>query len=892
MKAIYKLSAHLFLFFSLCYSITASAQTTHKVAGSVVDSLSIAIADANILLIAGSDTLKTVTDKSGKFSFKGIKAENFSLSISSMGYYPNVGNYKFDKGEKQLQMAPIVLKNSGIMLKEVVVHAPVKPMRVMKDTVEFNAAAFQVLAGDKVSDLIKQMSGIDVDFEDNVTTMGKGMTKLRVNGKDFFTNNVKDFISKLPASIVAKIQVIDDYGDDANFTGIKVGEPQKMLNIVTKSDINKGVFGNIGINGGTSKQVSLNGNANIWREREQIGTNLNATQANNGAGQSRNSGASVNLRRTFKKNGSFGINYSFYSNFNDSENISFIESVNTLGTIYSANENRGNSKGFNHNLGLDFQNNTKKDFLNASMGIGYSQNTGNNSSSSKQEGIIKQDLTNQSNSRNTAPSVNGNLNWSRRLAKKGASISANMNLRASLGKNGQNIISNTLYYDPITDFLVKDSLLNRRVNTNYNNNNFGGTLTYSHPLKKPKDTLASRNINASYGFSIGNTNNDILTYVTDKANNIRYVDSLSTQYSSLFFSQNIGLSYAYNSKKMNYTLGASVRPNTLIGDYENLNVHLKNTNINYAPTFNLSYRVKENKTLSMRYNGNSNSPSPSQLQPVRNTQNLQNVIVGNPDLKPSFNHNFNISYNGNDAKSGKSLQLSIGVSTTQNQIVSNVILIRDTLNGLKQETHYENANGMYNLNGNYFYNIPLAKNKFTISIRGNFNYGNNIVFTDNVKLFNKAFSFSQSLNSTLMLKKIAIGGSAAYSLSANNYTLIKGVSRNVETWNFVLTARGNFLKSYKFETNFSKRINTGYAIVNTNPFLIGASLSRTFLKSKVLIANVKVADLLNQGNNLSRYVSGNSTIDSRSNQITRYFTFGLSYNLQKFGGSRGMVTYY
>jgi hypothetical protein len=101
-------------------------------------------------------------------------------------------------------------------------------------------------------------------------------------------------------------------------------------------------------------------------------------------------------------------------------------------------------------------------------------------------------------------------------------------------------------------------------------------------LKKPKDTLANRSLNASYGFSLGQTNNDILTYVTDKNNNVRYVDSLSTQYTSLFLSQNIGLNYVFSNKKMNYTLGANLRPNTLIGDYENLNVRIKNTNINYS----------------------------------------------------------------------------------------------------------------------------------------------------------------------------------------------------------------------------------------------------------------------------------------------------------------------
>ena len=84
--------------------------------------------------------------------------------------------------------------------------------------------------------------------------------------------------------------------------------------------------------------------------------------------------------------------------------------------------------------------------------------------------------------------------------------------------------------------------------------------------------------------------------------------------------------------------------------------------------------------------------------------------------------------------------------------------------------------------------------------------------------------------------------------------------------------------------NTSKRINAGYALQNTNPFIINANLSKSFLKSQALSINVNANDLLNQGNNLTRYVSGNSIVDSRMNQVTRVFTFGLSYNLSKFGG--------
>ena len=892
MKFISRPSTILFLLFSLFNSLNLSAQTNRKIFGTVVDSTRTTLSNSNILLVSGKDSLRTTTDKQGNFLFKGIKTSTFSINITNVGYLPYTREFNLAKEDKQLQLDTIILQVSGMMLKEVTVKGKINPVRVMTDTVEYNAAAYQVLEGDKVSDLLKQLPGVEVDDEDNATTLGKEMIKLRVNGKDFFTNNVKDFISKLPASIVAKIQVIDDYGDDAKFTGIKVGEPRKMLNIVTKDDINKGYFGNIGLNGGTSNQVSLNENLNIWRKEEQIGSNLNLNRADNGAGQNRNLNGSVNLRKSFGENNSLGINYSINTNYNDSENISFIETVNTLGTIFNENQSKGNNKGRYHNLGLDFQKSGKKDFMNATFGLGYGDNSGINSSSSKQQGIIKQDLINRSSSSGNSPNINGNFNWSRRLAKKGSNLSINMNLRAGLNKNDQNIISNTLYYDDLSGAMVKDSLLNRRINSSTNNNNFGASISYNYPLKKTKDSLITRSINSTYSFSIGNNNNDILTYVTDSLNNIRYVDSLSTQYSSLFFSQNIGTSYNYNSKKISYVLGATIRPNTLIGNYENLNVKIKNTNINYAPNFNFNYKLKPTRTLSMRYNGNSNSPSPNQLQPVRNTQNLQNVIVGNPNLKPSFNHSLSINYNTNDVKSGRSLQLSIGTSTTQNQIVSNVVLLRDTLNGLKQETRYENANGAYNINANYFYNIPLVKNKFTISARGNASYGNNIVFTDNIKSMNRAINLSQTFSSNLIFKKGSVTSGFTYGLNSNNYSLIKGNSRDVQTFSFNLSGRATVLKTYKVSTNLSKRINTGYTLANTNPFLIGATLNKTFLKSKTIMASLSVVDLLNQGNNLSRYVTGNTTIDSRSNQITRYFMLGISYNLQKFGGGNGNVVTY
>jgi TonB-dependent SusC/RagA subfamily outer membrane receptor len=103
------------------------------------------------------------------------------------------------------------------------------------DTVEYKASAYPVKAKASVNELLKKLPGVDVDANGNVTAQGQQITKTRINGKDFNGADVNKAIKNLPADVVEKIQIIDDYGDQANKTAIKTGEPNKILNIVAKA---------------------------------------------------------------------------------------------------------------------------------------------------------------------------------------------------------------------------------------------------------------------------------------------------------------------------------------------------------------------------------------------------------------------------------------------------------------------------------------------------------------------------------------------------------------------------------------------------------------------------------------------------------------------------------
>lgn len=859
------------------------AQTLYKLSGSLIDTAKRPISEANITLIAGTDTLKTTSNKDGKFDFRGIKTEKITLGISIIGYQSSSTSYSLK--DKSTELEPIVLKASGEMLKEVVIRPKPIPIRIKKDTVEYDAAAYNVMEDDRVNELLKQLPGMEVDEDDNVKTMGKEMTKLRVNGKDFFTNNVKDFISKLPASIVAKIQVIDDYGDQANFTGIKIGEPIKMLNIVTKPGMDRGVFGNFGATGGTNDQFGVQANGNIWKDRKQIGFNGRFNNANNGAGRSKGINASGSYNDNLGKGTNSNLNYNFSNNQNDNQRESLIETTNTLGKIYNNTGSQGNNKNSSNSLNWGLQSTNKKRFVNFNLGLSTNQNSSSSQSFSKQSGVIRQDLNDVNQSSNRSPNMNANLSWSQRFAKSRSNLSFSFNVNRSATNGDQDINSHTTYYDPNSGALVKDSILNRLIDTKNKGSNLGGGLSFSKVLGNVKDTVASRNLNISYNFSVNESDNSLLTYVTDAQGNAHYVDTLSNRYHSTAVNQSAGISYSYSTKKLSYSLGINAQPNLIKGKYEDRNESIKNSTLNYSPTLNMSYRISPSNSFTMYYNGSSRAPSFYQLQPVKNTQNLQNVVIGNPDLKPSFSHAINMSYNLIGVKSGRSLQVGTGVSTVQNQIVTNVVLLRDTLNSLKQETRYENTNGSYNVNGNYALTLPFGNRKYNISIRGNVGYSQNVSFTDNVKLFNRGMNFNQSLNSGYNNKKISISGNINYSLSTNNYSLQQQSIKNIENWYFNLNTRATLFKGFNIGLNGSKRINTGYALGNNNPFIINASLSKTFFKKKLATLTVQGYDLLKQGNNLSRFVSGNSIVDSRTNQLTRYFTFNLSFNLQKFGAN-------
>src|SRR5690606_2191289 len=112
---------------------------------------------------------------------------------------------------------------------------------------------------------------------------------------------------------------------------------------------------------------------------------------------------------------------------------------------------------------------------------------------------------------------------------------------------------------------------------------------------------------------------------------------------------------------------------------------------------------------------------------------------------------------------------------------------------------------------------------------------------------------------------------------------------NVSTWALTLNGTINITPTWIFGADLAKTSNNGYTrSVGANPMIIDTYIEKQFFTGKNGAIRFQAFDLLNEQTNVSRSVTENMIIDSRTNRLARYFMLTLSYRFSNFaGGSMG-----
>src|SRR5690606_7785982 len=99
----------------------------------------------------------------------------------------------------EINLGKIILSSQGNNLDEFVISGEIPPIFVRNDTVEFNASSFKTLPTAVVEDLLKKLPGVTVGNDGSILVNGREVSKILVDGREFFGGNQQIATKNLPA---------------------------------------------------------------------------------------------------------------------------------------------------------------------------------------------------------------------------------------------------------------------------------------------------------------------------------------------------------------------------------------------------------------------------------------------------------------------------------------------------------------------------------------------------------------------------------------------------------------------------------------------------------------------------------------------------------------------
>ncbi|MBF6598589.1 MAG: outer membrane beta-barrel protein [Fermentimonas sp.] len=911
------------------FSISAQSDVSRSIRGELFsEATEEPIPQANIRVLQKSDSTfitGKASDLDGRFNIP-VSNGSYILQISFIGYNDLFKDVVVSSSAPVVNLGKLTMSVDNILLSETVVTAKAAEIVVKGDTLEYNADSYKVTESAVVEDLLKKMPGVEIDTEGNITVNGRAITKILVDGEEFFSNDPKVASKNLPANMVEKLQVLERRSEMAQMTGFDDGEEENVINLTVRPGMKEGLFGSAFAGYGSKDRYEANVMVNYMKNNDQytvlgginntnnagfsdLGTAMFGSMGGRGGrggmfGGTNGISTSGNIGGNFSKEFSskFKLGGNVRYGYTDTDIISdeFTQNILSAGNTLEDESNRSNnlSENFNMDLRLEWDPNeyTKLIFRpNASIYNNSRSETGEFNTLEELTGDRINDGHSDYYSEGKGSEVGGRLDFSRKLGDDGRVISAQLSGNTGNSENNGTSISETMYYRGTRP----NDLIDQRFTNINDNNSWRGYISYVEPIGK------NNFIQLAYQYrkNVSISDRDTRTEEELGSGNYNVLDTLySKRLDNNFIRQELELNFQSIREKYDYMVGFSMQPSssrnkTFIG--EQIIDTLRQDVINFAPMAQFNYRWNRNSNLRIRYFGSTNQPSVNQLSPVIDISDPLNIRFGNPDLTPSFEHRLNVRYRSSNPEKASSFNAFANAGYMTNDVVS--LTATDISSGRKITT-YENIQGNWNANGRVMMNIPFKNIKFSLfsmsfasynhsnGYTGTYTGTNEIVNPDDINIIRDS-NLSKRLNLSEVLginyRSDQFDFSVRGNVSYNNVTNSLEGQRDQEYFNYGANASTSIYLPLNFtlESDINYNTNSGYADgFEQNEWLWNASLQKTIFKQKNGTIRFKIYDILQQRSNISRSVSSNYIRDTTTNTLTTYFMVHFVYRFNIFKG--------
>ncbi len=928
------------------FSLPALAQRG-SATGTVKDTIYVeTLTDATITILKASDSslvTYALTNEKGIFNIKGLDQGNYVLTVSYNSYETLKKAFSIKPDTLNYDFGLIHLDKAGQMLEAVTVEAA--PIRVRNDTIEFRADAFKTAPNSTAEDVLKRIPGVTVESDGTIKQQGEEVTKIYVDGKEFFGTDPKMATKNITADMIESFEMYDDMSDQARFTRMDDGSRARTINIKLKKGMNKGYFGRLIGGYGTDDRYETSVMFNMFKDDRRISilggsNNINKQNfsfsdimgsggggggggfsgggGNRGGGGGGRGGMMGGAGQTgVNRNSNVGLNYTdkwgskidvtgsyFYSN---SKTINEQESYRTTeykadSVFFQDSRSASNSLNENHRFNLRMEY-----YIDSFNSILYTPTlTFQNSESFSQDTSVTffagnglNYMTNTSNRVNTSNregyNLNNNLLYRRKFKKDGRTFSLRLQNSINDGDNYSLVIAPIYNLDEQgnTIGIVRQDV-ERFQNTKTVNNSITTTITEAvghNKLLELNYTYTDRdNTSDSRAYSYG--------VISGK------YDSVNLQQTNFFDNStnthNAGLNFRLQQTNYNFQLGASVEATKMssrsVRALTGVDTTITHNFVNFAPNASFNYTFSRSKNLRFWYRGRTSQPSITQLQDAPDYSNVLRITNGNPNLKQEFSNNMNINYNSFNASTFTFINANARFEYTNNKIVNSIMAppadILETVETVAGAEYVVpvNMNGIYSFNTNLTFGMPLRG-----ALRGsNFSLSNNVNFNNNKSLLRgeeniaKTLGITQSANISMDIKsKLNVLLNASLTYNTINYTVTPNSNERYYTQLYRTEATYQFFKRMVLASDFNYLVNTGRAEgFNQSIPVWNSSVAVQLFPKKNGELKFSVRDILNQNQSITRTQADNYFIDTRSIVLKRFFMLTFTYNLNR-AGERG-----
>jgi len=895
---------------------------TREISGIVKDSTDLGVIGATVSLTSEKDTLKASTNNDGIFVFKNVKSATYTILVTSIGY-TNTPPMRFKQNDllPRIVMDPIVLKEESNTLNTVVIDGT-PSITYKTDTVEYKASDYVVRANATVDELLKKMEGMEVGTDGSLVHQGQEVTKAKLNGKEYLGGDLANAIKNLPAEIVDKIQIVDDYGDQAARTGIKDGEATKTLNITTRTD--KSVGNMVNLNGAAgnndryeaglfstringNQQIGLNGNfRNTINGVAGGGGNEGGGGRGQGGGGGGQAGGGGSGGTTTSGNGSFSLrerlgqkvemnlNYDYRATDVNALNNSTSLNNSSLGSTFTTSDSESNNNNKNHGFKLELEAELDtSNFLRFIPTLRYTSSATNRFSNNTQRGLIMQDRITNNNTTNTRPELGASIFYQHTFGNKRRNFSVQADLNSNDYRADQQQDQDIIYYASDAETIQKDSAVNRIIARKNLQDNYRGSMTYAEPLSV--NTQLEFNAQVNYN---GYDNSATTRNITPSGFS-QVIDSLSNIYAYSFTQGRFAVNFRYglsSMSKFRFSLGVTAVPAVLSGTKVSLGTTTNRRSLNTIPIARFEYLWSRQHKISFNYSGNAQEPSFDQIQPVRDVTNPQNPIIGNPNLLATFNHSIRGDYNNYIANAKLNYSFNMNFSFTDNAVIRNNVEVEDlsvrTSPSDKPvyitETRFQNIGGARRFDANYSVSKQLDNRKYNLSLSGRVNLDHRLSMTNNQLNINDVQTFIQRFGPRINpVEWFEINPYVSYNYTKSVNSLPEFAPNETNTLALNIDGRMYIGETYLVGYSASKNYVSGLAKnVTSNPFVMNLYAEKEVFNRRGKIT-LQAFDLFNQNNFVSRDFNDNGGYtDTKSNALSRFFMLRLSMRLQKWTGAQ------